>query len=362
MAGKRQHFIPQFLQKGFASHTDGDEAFTWVYRKGQKPFNSNIKNVGVEGLFYSEKDDPSLDDVITSAEGDFAQLIDSLRQNDAVDEKDYVKIAHLFAHLEIRTRHLRQSFFTTGNLLINEFLEYLSDPSSCKNFIRRMLKNDPSIIKTTLYEELNKLGLPQELLPELIKLSDPFIELSMPNMPSLLTYMAAYLKVEMPAILKKATKTGHIKALNRGLAPDVKVQLFENLNYRIENSESDLLILGDSPVVFHVSGDRGFKTFLEKGDDLIAVLLPITHRQLLVGSKERYVPIFSTLRRKIACCSLEYFIAGEANPENGHLSEDISKNAHLLNKSEIEEILNDFINEKSSDKANPADVKSRTAD
>jgi hypothetical protein len=42
MAGKRQHFIPQFIQSGFASHVSGDEIYTWVYRKEAKPFNTNI--------------------------------------------------------------------------------------------------------------------------------------------------------------------------------------------------------------------------------------------------------------------------------------------------------------------------------
>ena len=57
MSGKRQHLIPQFLQEGFASHTSGEKTFTWIYRKGVPPFNSNIINVGVEGWFYTEGQD-----------------------------------------------------------------------------------------------------------------------------------------------------------------------------------------------------------------------------------------------------------------------------------------------------------------
>ena len=146
MAGKRQHFIPQFLQKGFASHIVGDEAFTWVYRKGKDPFNPNIKNVGVEGFFYSESNDPALDDAITAAEGDLASFVETLRVEGEVKQEDFGQAAQLFAHLEVRTRHLRQSFFTAGNNLFNELMAFLSDPISCENYFRQKIKNDPIAI------------------------------------------------------------------------------------------------------------------------------------------------------------------------------------------------------------------------
>jgi uncharacterized protein DUF4238 len=83
MGGKRQHFVPRFLQSGFGSHRNGDEVFTWVYRKGAATFNTNVANVGVEGLFYTEGDDPYVDDLITEAESDFSKLVEDLRAANA---------------------------------------------------------------------------------------------------------------------------------------------------------------------------------------------------------------------------------------------------------------------------------------
>jgi len=362
MAGKRQHFIPRFLQKGFASHSVGEEIFTWTYRKGIKPFNTNIKNVGVEGFFYSENHDTSLDDTITVAESDFAQLVDSIRLNNAVDKRDQEKIARLFAHLEVRTRHLRQSYFATGNQLLNKMLEYLSDPAFCERFIRRGIINDPSLIKDSFSKELRKRGISQEALPTLMELSGPFIESTMPNMLTFMAFMVAYLKKEMPARLEQASKTGHIRALNQGLSPVVKVLRFEKLNFKIVNSEDSLLPLGDSAVVFHVCGERSFKPILEKKDDLIALLLPIGSRQVIVGCAKNYVPDFSVLRDNIAGCSLEYFIANENTPENEILSGIISENSHLLTEFQMEELIDSIMNEKPSNKANSADAKSSAAD
>jgi hypothetical protein len=41
MAGVRQHILPRFLLKGFASRLDALEVFTWVFRKGGNIFEAN---------------------------------------------------------------------------------------------------------------------------------------------------------------------------------------------------------------------------------------------------------------------------------------------------------------------------------
>src|SRR4030042_6670288 len=102
MSGKRQHFIPQFLQEGFASHKVGDAVFTWVYRKDRPPFNPNIINVGVESLFYTHKQDTLADDLITKAEGPLSVLVEELRNSTPGDISD-PRVPELIAHLEFRT-------------------------------------------------------------------------------------------------------------------------------------------------------------------------------------------------------------------------------------------------------------------
>jgi uncharacterized protein DUF4238 len=80
MAGKRQHTLPRFLQKGFASNIiakpNGRETvFTWVYRKGLKPFETKTENVGLEKHFYGKEGELSVDDEITDLEATFAAVI-----------------------------------------------------------------------------------------------------------------------------------------------------------------------------------------------------------------------------------------------------------------------------------------------
>jgi len=52
MSEKRQHYLPQFLQRGFASASD--RARTWYYRRRAIPKEVGIRDVGVEDYFYSD--------------------------------------------------------------------------------------------------------------------------------------------------------------------------------------------------------------------------------------------------------------------------------------------------------------------
>lgn len=346
MSGKRQHYIPQFLQNGFASHVVGDEVFTWVYRKGAKAFNTNIKNSGVENYFYSENNNSELDDTITKAEYAFSQLVNKLRKENQVESSDYEYVKQLFAHLEIRTRHIRQSFLKTGNNLLNELMTFLDNPASCEKFFRQQVLNNPTLIKDSFSNELYKQGLSQEWLPMLMELSGPLIEQIMPSLSNDMVKMIAYIKKELPEVLKKESKSGHIKALTKSIAPDIKIQRYERLNFKVKKSEEANLLLGDSAILFHVDGNRKFKPFLENNDVLVSILLPISSTQALVGSKKGYKLDFSVLPHAIASSSREYFIASNTCPENEGLSHLISKNAHLLTKSQSEKLLNEIIKKK----------------
>jgi len=68
MAGRRQHYVPQFLQRGFCIDSDVNSSQCWVFRYEKEPFRCSTKNVGVSKDFYSTQDDTALDDLITEKE------------------------------------------------------------------------------------------------------------------------------------------------------------------------------------------------------------------------------------------------------------------------------------------------------
>jgi hypothetical protein len=347
MSGKRQHFIPRFLQSGFASHTNGDEIFTWVYRKDTQPYNTNIANTGVEGHFYSQDDDNQADDDITSAEGVFCELVYALRNGSEEATADSGALAELIAHLEIRTRHLRQSFSNTSGLVMEEMLRFMDDQQAFGDFMKRRLKNDPSFMRDAITNELRKRNLPDSLLPRLldVSLTQPFLEQMLPSLLADLPLMTDQFRSALPHILKSASKSGHIKALKQTLSPQVKTDQYRALKFCLLRSTKVMFPLGDAPIIFKLNGERPFKTFSEKDDLIHSVYLPLTPSLVLVGSMEEDIPELSQIPIAIAQCSLEYFISDSRSSANDALHTHIGENAYLLTENQINNLITEMINE-----------------
>ena len=342
MSGKRQHFIPRFLQEGFASKTTGDASFTWVYRKGTPPFNANITNVGVEGHFYTDGDDTQVDDIITNVEENFSNLIRRLRTTTpgAVSEPD---LPRLIAHLEVRTRHVRENFLRTGDYLVSRLLDFMSDERAFADYMERKIRENPSIIRNSLSNALAKHGLPNTLL-------EPFYQKGVALLPTLLTQfkpffpqLAAEIRSTLPKTLKDAAKTGHIRALKNAVAPAIRIQRYDSFSYALVDIVDGDLILGDSAVLFHIEGATPYKALFDKGEVIKAVFLPLTPGRILVGACESFNSLPPGLRQALAHCSLEYFIAAQKSEANSLLKEQIGEDAAILKQEELEEIISGFM-------------------
>jgi hypothetical protein len=344
MSGERQHFIPQFLQKGFASHMSGDEAFTWVYRKGGLPFNAKLDKVGVERSFYTTANDTLADDLITEAERPFSKLVQTLRTSPQGAISD-PQLPILIAHLEVRTRHLRQSYMQSAESIVSQFIDFMADEDSFADFFERKLRNNPSMIQTMFSEEPAKMGLPPSMLGPLMEAVPLHGPVFRAWLKSALPEFAAQLRSDLPRMMSEAAKSGHIKALKKGIAPDVKAQRYKDLLYSTADLRNTSLILGDSPILFQVDASKPYKTFLEEDDLLTAVFLPLAPQRLLIGAHSRSIARASDLRGAIARCSLEYFIAHDNCEANDLLKEHIGEDASLRSKSEIEEILAEVLNQ-----------------
>jgi Protein of unknown function (DUF4238) len=358
MAGKRQHFIPQFIQSGFASHVSGDEVYTWVYRKDAKPFNTNIMNVGVEGYFYSQDGDNQLDDEITEAERSrFSVLVNSLRNSTGDVLADPIEIAELIVHLEARTRHFRQTILNTSEYLYGVMFKFFDDRCTFENYLRRRI---PVIMQRQLQE--SKIQFLQELKSQYQNISSRSLELLLVGIEPLieqqiesdlpriiesgleslldnLSIITERIKAELMPIIKDATKAGHIKALKKSIAPLEKIRWYQNLQFCVLPSLSTNIPLGDSVLIFQVEGERQFKPFTEKDDLIEAVYLPLSSSLVLVGTKMGITPYISKLPMAIAQCSLEYFISDSQNMINDNLHNHIGEKACFLLENQLDDVL-----------------------
>ena len=345
MGGKRQHFIPRFIQEGFASRRTKDKTFTWVFRRDSSPFEANIVNVGVEGQFYTEENDTEVDDLITAAEDSFSILVHNLRNGKTSSLSD-PELPKLIAHFETRTRHIRENFLDIGNFLVSNVFDKIKDDEFFTDWAIKKIRNNPEMIRSSLTRELKSQQLSQESLDLVTELSIQYLVPSIIHLnKSKFGELAETLKPLLMEKLVQGVKSGHIKGLRQDSAPEVKIQIFENLTYKVHALSGDPLILGDSILIFHIDRPRSYKTFLEKEDELKCVYIPLDSRHMIVGVNKGAIPELNDIREIIARCSLEYFIGTENSTQNQKLHKKIGIDAYLLTREEMETMVEDAFKE-----------------
>lgn len=343
MSGKRQHFIPQFYQKGFLSK-DNKKNYTYQYLKDGRVLPANIKNVATEGFFYSEGEDHSIDNVITDAEDEFAKLITIFRSDD-IDDIYLNDAPKLISHLESRTRSIRVSFQSSATYLMGEVKDkFLRDDVVTKYFKEKVL-SDPIKFNELLDGQLDEMNIPLEGRDGIKKFMLANSEQWLPPVAkNLVEEIRPLLAVLISTKLPEAMKSGHLKALRESIHPIVKVQKYNSLTFKVINTDFDIP-LGDSIVLFEVDGERSFKPFCEKDDLLKNIYLPISSRKLLWGTLGDLIPNLNDLDLNIARCSMEFFIASSKNERFNYIQREIGENSHILAEEEIDQILDELIGE-----------------
>lgn len=359
MAGKRHHFIPQFLQRGFASHVNArankaDECNAWVYRKSGTAFNTNIKNIGLEGQFYSHDGDTVVDDTITDAEGPLATFVTEIRGKDDGAVVDSESAANLLMHISMRTRHLRKSLSDLGGSVMGRMFFALSDEKLLERKFLEYVRANPESVVDTVKEQLDEVlargGVPERDRVQMLELLLPSMleAVGRADIRGAVGTMARTIAnanegfQSDPTKIEVTAKNGHLRALRHSLAPPKKLKLLADLSYRIHKFAESGIILGDSGAIFALGSARGVVPFFDGMDPLGAALLPLDSETCLIGVSDAAEEFFSTsevIRKHISECSLEYFLANTESDENLALVERIGTNARLLTDEEIDGVM-----------------------
>lgn len=340
MAGVKQHFIPRFLQKGFRIPSNGKEVHSWMYDRRREARSTNQKTIGMEGYFYAVETEPDLDDKITLVEEKvFSPLIDRLRRGE-LDEMSLRELPDLLAHLEIRSRHVRQNMASAGDACVQYILERMADPEVLAQLLRPHLTLDSPAFAQAIGEMPNadqiKLLLAQR--PDL--LSGEFIDVLVRGAA---THIAALLPGTKDMIAR-AVKQSHVRVMSDSVSPEKRADRFKPLNYSLETYAPGDLPLGDSIVLFHVTGERAFRPFLDKDDELIHVILPLASNLYLMGTAvDCQGPPTYDMPREIARCSMDYFIASEDKPHLADLRYQIGTNAQWVSGVEVNNMMDEVI-------------------
>jgi hypothetical protein len=342
MSGKRHHFIPKFLQRGFVIDADKKTQKIWVYQKGHSTYPANIIDAGVESYFYGIDGDNSLDDEITKFEDKYALAIHSARISELNVKLDKKVFSKLIFNFEIRTRNLRENFRESFQIVIHEVLHRLNNFHEYEDLLHEVIDEE---INKLVDQECDKHGVPRALMPlyraRFKSESKPLIELQTPVIREQIQANLDSFKSILNNSLVDNVKHAHIQAMLKAstkISP--KLKWYEQLEYSIFESSEEEAVLGDSIILFHVSGEREYKSFLDDRKSLLAVILPISPKRIICGSRNKnYIPDFTAIKQATIASSKKFFLFNKHDEHMETLKETIAANSYILSLEEIKGIL-----------------------
>lgn len=318
MAGKRQHYVPQFLQRGFLADHSDDAERTWLHRRGTTAKLVGIRDVGVGEHFYSRPSNdglPTLDDQITEAEGQIFASLKSIKDDVSGTGIDSSVAAHLVAHLTLRTAHVRSSVTQGAMLVLDHVVDYVGNSDRMReelgidvvhpekvgsSFIGRALSSVP----------IEMLPLPPELAKRVIAFfaREKFDEMYEQTKPQLVQATSIFGRG-----ISKSIQDAHGKVLSDSDLSG-REKALATLSWRTQYVFGALL--PDCIALAREEGGAYVPLLLSNWDAVDCVVLPISHEQLLVGSRRvsEELPI-SVVNEASSTCSDNFFIS--QHPDHG---------------------------------------------
>ena len=337
MAGNRQHFIPRFLQRGFSNEKNGKYFTNW-YRKDCFKENMIVENIGLENKFYSHYGDSSVDKKITENETySYSRILNSLVDGtyNLDNRKD---LAEFIYHMEIRTKNLRENMIDSWAYLGEQLKNRLLDKETLIDYFQR----NPKTIKELLQNELNKLPIPASLHEQYNSMFFDNVQLWLPNAAEkMLSTLVPNFEQERISKIPEIVKKVQLDVLVS--SEDKKSNIYKNMHYKVLKTNQSF-ILGDSIVIFEVSGERKFKPFYESNDDLKCIYIPLDSYSLLYATPNpEDKPNVDGINKAIAQCSFDFFISKFHSDECQIFRSEIGKNAFIVTTEYIDEILSKII-------------------
>jgi len=323
LAGKRQHYVPRFIQRGFLANAGDSAERTWLHRHGAKAKLVGIGDIGVEDWFYSRKSldgQPTLDDAITEYERDLSDRVKALREAKVGSLIAPQHVAETVVHLVTRTAHLRSLMALGVSRLASELEAMFTDPVRLAELLGLegpVLGEVMSAAISKAAGELAPAGVPPAFSERLMtfilrELGGQFV-----------TNAAIMLKPLMEGMfgdIAAQIRDAHNESLTRPITDNARVAALTQFNWTIETGED--LILPDAVVLSKANGERLKPLLFTSADETELIVMPVASDRILVGYRDGAKFDLAGFNTDAAAASQNFFIS--AKPfEGGQLSERI---------------------------------------
>lgn len=270
---RRQHFVPRLLLKGFAHRVKGGNYYTFEFRKGAKPHEVNIINVGVARDFYGRTHDSDIEETLSLREAEYASVVQKLRDG-RIDPDQKPLVDDLVTNLIIRTKNVRDGFTEMGSQMFDSFERVIADAQNRAKVERKIIEGvleDPQI-KSFL-----------ALLPRALR-QGIFLQALSVVAPNPVSTFQKLLQLARPHVdFKQAARGAQLRALALDGALLERRESLKPLLWSIFRLPEGAFVLGDLGPVARFSGCPDLQSPIRSGRTPEAIFLPIAKQCLLVG-------------------------------------------------------------------------------
>lgn len=340
MAGRKQHYIPQSVLRVFEVSRTSTKSQVLVFRKGKESYVTSTEGSAAERDFYSNPlvdGEDALDDKITDFENKhLTEMLRALRvtQCGPVDSE---LAAITVAHLAFRTAHVRGSMLTVADNAVEQMKALIQDRDAIRRFVGVDTAATDSRLVEMVRENLSRLGLdawPQKdqyAIERMVvfRIRERFDDLFLQSQDSMRTAL-----VSLGPILPGSIAKAHARVLSKSLVPPERVRVLRALEWEvIPADEAQVHFILPDCVVIASSGASDYQPFAMLSiEEVATIVMPLSPKQLLVGSTSLARIDSAHINADFARCSLEFFISSRRDEGTVTLAELIGSRVGVLEK------------------------------
>lgn len=303
-----QHYLPQFLLKNFRSRGKDKKCYTYVFRKSHPPFETNVRNIGSENLYYSLGDDHSTDNHMKKIENYYAKILTNIELNKNLTEDIIHDLIKFSIHIAHRSKHLRETLQITANSALGCVSEKITVQDS--KIVQRIhgRVDDKTTELATIANNLRKSPYNKELLRQIIAKKQRECKKEFEKIYPAVTSAFSDARREVENRIPILTKTEHIRALKEDTFINNYFGEIKSLNWNIINSTKSNFILGDiGPIT--IDNDDKFLPLLFTKMSTKTFFMPLGSHTMLYGSREAYSINEDDINIETANLCNDYFIS-----------------------------------------------------
>ncbi len=319
MSGRKQHFIPQSLLRGFGVQK-GKKTYVVAYTYDRGIFAPPTEGIGAERSFYSELDvegtNETLDDKITNYEQQIPIVLEQLRE--PFSDADPAVAAELVTHLTVRNDHFRKATSTGGADLIEGMTEVLGNEDSARVLMGIAGDKPSEMFAAELPKLWEQFGPMFSLMGMTQAQFNEFAFQSIKsNFSTFHAEMLGPLRETFGGMIAKipdVAADAQRRALTENLTPPKRVDRLVQFQWRtVETGEP--VVLPDC-VAVGIDAENGvLPLMLADLDKTDTIFMPLASNRMLVGSLGECPELPQNINEVFASCAWDFFVARDRKPE-----------------------------------------------